>query len=199
MKVAFDENVPIALVRVFQTFANEKQLKKLSPGLTIESAKDYTPKPSDSDFDGNNDVPWIKRFAAAGGRVIISGNVEMQNVAHERLALVESGMIVFFFERKWSDWQFYRKCSLLLNWWPHIAEKAKRAKKGSFWCIPNNWAEDGTLRRLTNQDKKRLKIEKQISRKSIRKKPVQKAADRTKKDQATMAGDAQGKLPFLKD
>jgi hypothetical protein len=141
-------------------------------------------------------VPWIKRFAAAGGRVIISGNVEMQNIAHERLALVESGMIVFFFERKWSSWQFYRKCSLLLNWWPHIADKAKRARKGSFWCVPNNWAEDGILRRLQNNDKKKLKIEKQISRKSIPKKTTQRPIKLKKKKTHTTGEDPQGLLPF---
>lgn len=165
MKVAFDENIPIALVRVFQTFAKERQFHNLSKGLTIESAKEHTPKLDEPDFDGNNDVPWIKRFAASGGKVIISANTEMRNVAHERLALVETGMIVIFFERNWSNWQFFRKCSLLLNWWPKIADKVKRAKKGSFWCIPSNWNEDGQLRKLSNRDSKKLKLERQLSKK----------------------------------
>jgi PIN like domain len=167
LKVAFDENIPIALVRVFQTFAKERQFQYLSKGLTItiESAKDYTPKPDEHDFDGNNDVPWIERFAASGGKVIISANTEMRNVAHERLALIETGMIVIFFERSWSNWHFFRKCSLLLNWWPKVADKVKRAKKGSFWCIPSNWNEDGQLRKLSNRDSKKLKMERQLSKK----------------------------------
>jgi hypothetical protein len=50
VKIAFDENIPMAMVRVFQTFATEKQLKKLTGNFTIESAKDYTPKPQDHDY-----------------------------------------------------------------------------------------------------------------------------------------------------
>ncbi len=41
MKVAFDENVPVAMVRVFQTFANERQLRKLIASVEVTSAKDY--------------------------------------------------------------------------------------------------------------------------------------------------------------
>jgi hypothetical protein len=67
VKIAFDENVPMAMVRVFQTFASEKSLKKLTGNFVIESAKDHTPKTTDSDYLPKNDVPWIKRFAAAGG------------------------------------------------------------------------------------------------------------------------------------
>ena len=88
MKVAFDENIPIAMVRVFHTFANEHQLRKLAGNVTIRSASDYTPKLGDHDYVSRNDEPWIKRFAADGGKVIISGNTRMMWVPHERLALL---------------------------------------------------------------------------------------------------------------
>jgi hypothetical protein len=32
-------------------------------------------------------VPWLKRFAADGGKVVISGDTKMKSVPHERLAL----------------------------------------------------------------------------------------------------------------
>jgi len=103
LKIAFDENVPLGMVRVFQTFANERQLQKFIGGFVIQSAADFTPKPDDADYARRNDVPWIKRFSAAGGKVIISGNTEMKNVPHERLALIQEGMIVVFFEGRWSQ------------------------------------------------------------------------------------------------
>ncbi|MCP3397147.1 hypothetical protein [Bradyrhizobium sp. CCGB20] len=132
MKIAFDENVPIAMVRVFQTFANERQLQKLISGkFEVESAKDYSPTKDDPDYVPHSDVPWVKRFAAAGGKAIISDNTDMKRQPHERLALIECGMIVIFFESQWSGWKFFRKCALLLHWWPEIAMKLKRAKPGS--------------------------------------------------------------------
>lgn len=95
MQVAFDENIPIAMVRVFKALATERQFRKL--GLTIHGADDFTPKPGDEDYKPNNDVPWIKRFAAAGGKIIISGNTRIMSVPHERLALLDAGMVVLFF------------------------------------------------------------------------------------------------------
>jgi hypothetical protein len=129
----------------------------------IKSAKDYTPLPGDPDYLARNDVPWLKRFATDGGKVVISDNRDMKNVPHERLALVELGFIVIFFENQWSGWKFFRKCALLLHWWPVIAAKirSKRTKPGSFWHIPSNWPEKGKLKAVSNQDPKLLKIEAQ--------------------------------------
>jgi hypothetical protein len=103
LKIAFDENMPPALVKVFKTFASEKQLKSILGNFEIESAVDYTPRKDDPDYLRKNDVPWIKRFAAAGGKVIISGNTQMKFVPHERLALVQAGMIVIYFENQWNN------------------------------------------------------------------------------------------------
>lgn len=169
MKIAFDENVPICMVRVFQTFAKERQLRKLVGDFEIQSAADYTPNPGDPDYAKKNDVPWIKRFSAAGGRVIISGNTEMKNVPHERLALVQEGMVVIFFESKWNNWKFFRKCALLLHWWPVVAKKLKTAKRGTFWHIPLTWNENGKLRKASTEDPKKLKMERQLKAKKTRK------------------------------
>jgi hypothetical protein len=164
LKIAFDENIPAAMVRVFQTFASERQLRKLVGGnFEIRSAKDYAPHPGDLDYLARNDVPWLRRFAADGGKVVISDNRNMKNVPQERLALVELGFIVIFFENQWSGWKFFRKCSLLLHWWPVIAAKVtnKRTKSGSFWHVPSTWPERGKLKAVSNQDPKALKIEAQ--------------------------------------
>lgn len=161
MKIAFDENVTMAMVRVFETFASERQLKKFTGNFEIESAKKYTPEPRDGDYIAKNDVPWIKRFAASGGRVIISGNTKMRSVPHERLALIECGMITIFFEARWNNWNFFDKCAHLMHWWPVIDKKVRRAPKGSFWAIPLNWTASagGKLRKISNRDPGELKLE----------------------------------------
>jgi hypothetical protein len=159
LKVVFDQNVPIGLVRVLQNFASEHQFRKISGNFVIKAAADYTPKPGDDDYRPKDDVPWLKRFADDGGKVVISGDVRMKNRPHERLALIEHGFIVIFFEAQWSDWKFWRKCALLIHWWPVIAAKIRRAKKASFYHVPCNWVESGQLRWVSNKDPKLLKIE----------------------------------------
>ena len=172
MKIAFDENVPIVMVKVFQTFANERQLKRKTGTFEITSAVNFTPKPGESDYLKKNDVPWIKRFAAAGGKIIISGNTEMRYVPHERLALIQAGMLVFFFDGKWNQWDFFRKCSLLIHHWPAIATRIKRGKAPAFWHIPLSWHEKAKLRKVSTDDPKKLKIERKAKPQRVARKPV---------------------------
>jgi hypothetical protein len=164
----------MALVRVFETFTNEKTSRKIIGNFVIESAKKYTPIPMDNDYAPKNDVPWIRRFYKAGGRVVISGNTEMRANPHERLALIECGMLVIFFPEKWNNWGFFDKCAHLMHWWPVIAAKARRGKKGTFWYVPLNWTakDKGKLRPVSSKDPKELKLEKQAKSKVTRVKKI---------------------------
>ncbi|MGH6838216.1 MAG: hypothetical protein ACREDT_05355 [Methylocella sp.] len=101
----------------------------------------------------------------------------MKNRVHERLALIEYGFVVIFFESQWSNWKFWRKCALLIHWWPVIATKIKRAKKASFYHVPCNWTEDGKLRWVSNKDPKLLKIERRTAM-NRRKKPIKSSRSR---------------------
>jgi hypothetical protein len=163
LRIAFDENIPPAMARIFKILMEEKQFLALSKDLIIESARDYTPKRGDSDYIVNNDVPWLRRFAAAEGRVVISGDTRMAKEPHERLALVECGFITIFFDSAWNNWKFHRKCALLMNWWPSVIKVVKSARPSSFWRIPSDWTEGATLRQLPNTDAKLLKIGRQIA------------------------------------
>jgi PIN like domain len=163
LKVAFDENVPMAMVRVFQMLAKEHRMLAHFGAFELQCAADYTPRPGQSGYLRNDDTPWIRRFAKAGGRVIISGDAKMRRAPHERLALVEEGMIVVFFENRWNNLRFHHKCSMLLHWWPQVADTIKKAKPPEFWCIPGDWKTEGKLRRLAHNDEKQLKIEQQLA------------------------------------
>jgi hypothetical protein len=97
----------------------------------------------------------------------------MKSNPHERLALIECGMVVIFFEPRWNRWGFFDKCGHLMHWWPVIAGKARRGKKGSFWHVPLNWTANsgGKLRAVSNKDPHELKLERrkkgQVSKKRM--------------------------------
>jgi hypothetical protein len=153
------------MVKVFQTFATDKQLLKLSANLVIEKAQTYYPALHDPDYLRRNDAPWIRRFSKSGGTVIISGNTDMRARPHERKALVETGMVVIFFESSWNQWDFFRKSSLLLHWWPMIVQQLKTAKPTSFWHVPAMWPKtaNAKLRPVPNSDLKLEKMERQMA------------------------------------
>ena len=163
MKIAIDEHIPPTMVKVFQTFATDKQLLKLSADLLLEKAQDYYPKPSDPDYLRRSDAPWVRRFAKSGGKVVISGNTKMKANHHERLAFHEEGLVVIFFESSWNQWGYFHKCSLLLHWWPMLIKQINTAKPGSFWHIPAMWpkTESVKLRSVPNHDLKLEKMERQ--------------------------------------
>jgi hypothetical protein len=147
MKIAFDENVPLGMVRTFEVLSKERQLRRtVGTQLSVQSAKDYAPRPNDLDHLKGSDVPWLKRFSVNGGRGVISGDVSMRSNPHELGALIQLGLVVIFFERKWSEWDFFKKTALLMYYWPKMAKKLKNAKAGEFWCVPGHWRDDGELR-----------------------------------------------------
>lgn len=164
------------MVRVLRAFANERQFRKISGNFEIKAAEDYAPKLGDTDYRPNDDTPWLKRFADDGGKVVISGDVKMRHQPHERLALIEHGFIVIFFESQWNEWKFWRKVALLVLWWPVITAKIKRARsKKSFYVVPCKWTEDGKLRLVPNKDPKLLKIERRAA--EARKKKIKAKLD----------------------
>lgn len=133
------------MVRVFQTLAQERQLRRAMGNFTVVSAAAYAPKQIDADFIKDSDVPWLERFAADGGKIVISGDVDMLDSPHELLALQQKGFVVVFFERKWSQWDFFRKSSLLLHYWRILSRRIRAAKPGTLLRIPGHWREDGDL------------------------------------------------------
>jgi hypothetical protein len=146
LKLAFDECVPMGMVRVFQSLAKERHLRRAMGEFTIVLAKTYAPKPSDDDFIKDEDVPWLVRFAKDGGKFVISGDASMLDNPHEMLALANLGFVVVIFERRWSDWDFFRKSSLLLHYWRDISRAFRNSRPGTFWRVPGHWKENGELR-----------------------------------------------------
>ena len=149
------------MVKVFQTFAAERQLRRLVPNMVIESAADYYPQPGDADYKKNDDSPWIRRFAKAGGKVIICNDGKMMRVPHERLALVETKLVVVFFEDRWNQLKFTAKCAHLLLWWERVVTTVQHSAAPAFWRVPQTWALAGKLRKESHEDQAKLRIERQ--------------------------------------
>jgi len=164
LRVVFDENVPAAMVRIFGHFNNEKALQRYVKGIALHRAQEFYPHPNDPDYLPRNDAPWIRRYAKAGGRVIISGDAKMQTVPHERLALVQEGMTVVFFPGVWSGWKICRKSALLMHWWPSISSLVKKPIPG-FFVVPNAWPDDenAALRQIATGDLRLERMERQLA------------------------------------
>lgn len=187
--IAFDQNVPPGMVRAFQALANEHKFKRLVQAKVV-SAADYAPSLEEIKEAGKSDVNWIVPYAKAGGQVIVSGDGMMRQRPHERLALVQANMVVFFFDRSWNNEAFWAKCSLLLRWWPMMIEAAKAAPTPSFWVVPATWSARSEIRQVPHHD---LRLER-ILRQKARAPEVRRARRRRNLENPNQAAlDLEGK------
>lgn len=128
MKIAFDEHIAKGIVRVFKTLTEVGDIRDCE----VCSAVEY------SESGDGGDEPWLRRFAADGGTVVITGDANMRQVPHERQAIMETGLSVFFFEKRWNNFSFYNKSAMILVWWTTI-HKYAADHDVSCWQIPNQW------------------------------------------------------------
>lgn len=156
--------MPAAMVRILRRFSEERALRSEMSGILLERAQDYYPAADDADYSYKDDAPWIRRFADAAGRAIISGDTNMMSRPHEKLALLEADLVVIFFSSSWSKWKFCRKCALFMHWWPAIARAIKTENPG-FYRVSQNHPDDDNLllQKLSTADLKLEKIQTQIA------------------------------------
>jgi len=129
LKIALDENIPAAVVKMLSGLAKGDD----SHRVVVVSARKYRP------IDERGDENWIRRFARARGKVIVTGDGRIRKDLHEQAALFQAGMITFFFDAAWNGFTLNNKAAMLMTWWPAIIEKAKISKPGDSWEMPSNW------------------------------------------------------------
>ncbi len=136
MKIAFDEHIPPEMINPVQALLENKS------EIQVVRARDYAAPPATSD------VPWLVKFAADGGRVVVTGDEAMRSRLDEQAAHRDLGLIVFFFPPEWNNLNMYSKCAFLLKWWPAILEKAAESKPGDFWEMKLSWTQTGQFRNV---------------------------------------------------
>lgn len=137
MKIAFDEHIPPDMVIPVRVLLEKKS------HFEIVLAKDYAEPPAKSD------VPWLIKFAADQGRVVITGDKAMRSRLDEQHALMQLGLIVFFFPPVWNRWPMTSKCGFLLHWWPAILERAANSKPKQFWELSSSWSNVGDFKNVS--------------------------------------------------
>lgn len=108
---------------------------KLPDDIVLES-------PKHRQQNGLADVPWIEDFAARGGRVVISGDARMRNVALERAALEAAGLVAIFpGSKKYFDGLGrYGQIAYLIRWFPVIEALAREAPAGTHYRLPASFS-----------------------------------------------------------
>jgi hypothetical protein len=72
---------------------------------------------------------------ADGDWTIVSGDVRITKLAHERAAWLASGLTAFFVAKGW-DLPFWEKTARIVQWWPRIIQQTKRVQPGAGFYVP---------------------------------------------------------------
>jgi hypothetical protein len=106
----------------------------VEPITTVQHLVDLYPA---ANRESVADLVWIKRLADEGDWVIVSGDLRITTLAHERSAWKESGLTAFFQRKGWTKQDKWMQVRHLVRWWPDIQSFASNAQKGLGWLIPS--------------------------------------------------------------
>lgn len=128
MRVCADENISHVLSELLR-----KHL--VSRDFSLETVDDHQARSVD-------DVIWVKRFADAGGNVIIGADGAMTTRPHEVVAINETGLRLVLLDPKWARSKKHLQIAHLFFWWPRIEITLRDSKtKEKCFRVPWGWSE----------------------------------------------------------
>lgn len=80
----------------------------------------------------------MPRFAAEGGKAIITADANMLKRPHQLLAIQQSGVVGVILPHAWAGARKNVQASSLLYFWPEIEVTFSSAQPGEFWRIPSS-------------------------------------------------------------
>lgn len=124
MKVRADEHVSPKIVRALRDVA-------LSTGWELSHVRDAHPART-------ADETWVPRFAAEGGKAIITADYNMLKRPHQLLAVRASNVVGLILPHSWAGAKRHIQASALIFHWPEIEASFLSGQPGEFWRLPTN-------------------------------------------------------------
>lgn len=122
MIVRADENVSHKIVQAVRLLC-------LNPKWTLSHVRDdhgaRTP-----------DETWLPKFAAEGGRAILSGDAKMLKRPHQLVAVRETGLVCIVLSKAWTQAKRHEQAANIIYWWPRIEAVIETSKPGDCWPVP---------------------------------------------------------------
>ena len=122
MKIRADENVSPKIVQVLR-------LISLGPGWELTGVREVHPPRT-------ADQTWVPRFAAEGGRGIITADVNMLKRPHLMAAILASGVFGLLLPSAWAQARRHVQAASIIHFWPEIEATFSVAQPGEFWRMP---------------------------------------------------------------
>lgn len=125
MKLALDENLPPALAHATNAL--------LVPhgGQAISIPERFG--------TGIGDLEWIGALRQEDGWAVLTADRRLRTRPHERLALMQSGLVFFVLAQGWNQESFWPKAAGVIRWLPSMIEAFSTVRPPALLAIPYRW------------------------------------------------------------
>ena len=125
MKLALDENLPPPLAHAVDA------LLRPEGGAAISIQERFG--------HGIADPDWIEALHGEGGWAVLTADRKLRTRPHERLALEQSGLIVFILAPGWNQEGYWRKAAGVIRWLPSMIEAVAVFQPPALLSLPHRW------------------------------------------------------------
>lgn len=126
MKLALDENLPPALARAIHELL-----------LPFGGEASCIPERFGR---GVADRDWIAALRDEGGWAVLTLDRKLRTRPHERLALEQSGLVVFILAAGWAKESFWPKTTGIICWLPRMLEAIEVYRAPVLLAVPHRLA-----------------------------------------------------------
>ncbi len=125
MKLALDENLPASLAHALHALLKPEGGEAMSIHERLGA--------------GIGDRDWITVLNREGGWAVLTTDRKLRSRPHERLALEQSGLMVFILAQGWNQESYWPKAAGVIRWVPQMIDALARVKPPALLAIPHRW------------------------------------------------------------
>jgi hypothetical protein len=125
VKLSLDENLPPALAQAAHALLRPQGGEAIS--IPERFGRSFA------------DVDWISELHQEGGWAVLTTDRKLRTRPHERLALEQSGLLVFIMAPGWNQEGFWRKAAGVIRWLPGMIDAMERYPPPALLSVPHRW------------------------------------------------------------
>lgn len=125
MKLAVDENLPPALAHAIDA------LLAAEGGKAVSIPERFGP--------GVADLDWITTLRDERGWAVLTADRRLPTRPHERLALMQSGLLFFVLAPGWNQEPYWPKAAGVIRWLPSMLDAYRAVLPPALLDIPYRW------------------------------------------------------------
>lgn len=125
MKLALDANLSPHLAHAVHALLTPEN------GEAISIPERFGPGVADRD--------WIAALHGQGGWAVLTQDRKLRTRPHERLALEQSGLVVFILAHGWGPEPYWQTAAGVIRWLPSMLDAFRAARPPMLFEVPHRW------------------------------------------------------------